>query len=134
MPLDNLSVDLDVVDGAVSLHQLSFGVAHGRISGDILLTPRANQALQAHADMHFEQLEASRLLRASGYQGNGALNGRLRVDGTGHSIAEILATADGTASLWMLEGDLSSLLVDLAGLRLGSALFSSLNGSPTTRD
>ena len=81
-------------------------------------------------------VRAGRRFRASygraGYQGNGALNGSLRMDGTGRSIAEILATADGAASLWMLEGDLSSLLVDLAGLRLGSALLSSLNGSPTT--
>jgi hypothetical protein len=33
----------------------------------------------------------------------------------------------------MLGGDLSSLLVDLAGLRLGSALLSTLSGSPTTK-
>ena len=32
----------------------------------------------------------------------------------------------------MLGGELSSLLVDLAGLRLGSALLSALEGSPTT--
>jgi uncharacterized protein involved in outer membrane biogenesis len=38
--------------------------------------------------------------------------------GTGRSIAEILGAADGAASFWMLGGDLSSLLVDLAGLRL----------------
>jgi uncharacterized protein involved in outer membrane biogenesis len=133
MPFDNLAFDLDVVDGAVALHQLSFGVGQGRITGDIWLTPLADEALQARADIHFERVDVSRLLRASGgYQGNGALNGTVHVDGTGRSIAEILASADGAASLWMLEGDLSSLLVDLAGLRLGSALLSSLNGSPTT--
>jgi uncharacterized protein involved in outer membrane biogenesis len=133
MPFDNLSVDLDVVDGAVVLHPLSFGVGEGRIAGDVWLTPRADEALQARADIHFERVDVSRLLRASGsFQGNGALNGTVRVDGTGRSIAEILASADGAASLWMLGGDLSSLLVDLAGLRLGSALLSSLTGSPTT--
>jgi uncharacterized protein involved in outer membrane biogenesis len=133
MPFDNLAVDLDVVDGAMALHPLSFGVGQGRIAGDIWLTPRADEALQARADIHFERVDVSRLLRASGsFQGNGALNGTVRVDGIGRSIAEILAKADGAASLWMLGGDLSSLLVDLAGLRLGSALLSSLKGSPTT--
>jgi uncharacterized protein involved in outer membrane biogenesis len=133
MPFDNLAVDLDVVDGAMALHPLSFGVGQGRIAGDLWLAPRADEALQARADIHFERVDVSRLLRASGsFQGNGALNGTVRVDGTGRSIAEILASADGAASLWMLGGDLSSLLVDLAGLRLGSALLSSLNGSPTT--
>src|SRR6202044_1444999 len=66
------------------------------------------------------------------YRGNGALNGLVHMEGTGHSIAEILGDADGAVSLWMLGGDLSSLLVDLAGLSLGSALVSSLNSSPTT--
>jgi AsmA family protein len=133
MPFDNLAFDLDVVDGAVALHQLSFGVGQGRITGDIWLTPRADETLRARADIHFERLDVSRLLRATGpFPGNGALNGAVRLDGTGGSIAEILASADGAASLWMLGGDLSSLLVDLAGLRLGSALLSSLNGSLTT--
>lgn len=133
MPFDNLSLNVDVVNGAVAFHQVSFGVGQGRISGDIRLTPRTDEALQAGADIHFERVDVSRLLWASGgYQGHGALNGTVRVDGTGRSIAEILASADGTASLWMLDGDLSSLLVDLAGLRLGSALLSSLKGSPTT--
>jgi AsmA family protein len=133
MPFDNLAFDLDVVDGGVALHQLSAAVGQGRITGDIWLTPRADETLLARADIHFERLDVSHLLRASGrFKGNGALNGAVRLDGTGGSIAEILASADGAASLWMLGGDLSSLLVDLAGLRLGSALLSSLNGSPTT--
>ena len=54
----------------------------------------ADEALQARADIHFERVDVSRLLRASGsFQGNGALNGTVRVDGTGRSIAEILASA-----------------------------------------
>ena len=43
-------------------------------------------------------------------------------------MAEILGGADGAASLWLAGGELSKLLVDLAGLRLGSALLSSLGG------
>jgi hypothetical protein len=48
-------------------------------------------------------------------------------------VAEILGGADGAASFWMAGGDLSKLLVDLAGLRLGSALLSSLGGTPRAR-
>jgi len=72
------------------------------------------------------------MLASGGSRGSGALNGAMHLAGTGRSIAEILAGADGAASFWMLGGDLSSLLVDLAGLRLGSALVSALAGSPTT--
>ena len=133
MPLDNLAVGIDIADGAMTLHQLSVGIGPGRISGDIRLMPRADETLQTRADLQFERVDVSRLVRASGgSQGNGALNGAVHLAGTGRSIAEILGAADGAASFWMLGGDLSSLLVDLAGLRLGSALLSALEGSPTT--
>ncbi|HYZ21970.1 MAG TPA: AsmA family protein [Rhodopila sp.] len=133
MPLDNLAFGMDVVDGSATIHQLSVGVGQGRIAGDIRLTPQTNDALQARADISFERVDVGRLLWASGgYQGSGALNGVVRVQGSGRSLADIAAGANGAVSLWMQGGDLSSLLVDLAGLRLGSALFSSLVGSRTT--
>jgi len=31
MPLDNLAVGIDIVDGAMTLHQLSIGIGPGRI-------------------------------------------------------------------------------------------------------
>jgi AsmA family protein len=133
MPLDNLAFSMDVVDGSAAIHQLSFGVRKGRIAGDIRLTPQANDALGARADITFERVDVGRLLWASGgYQGSGALNGIVRVEGSGRSLADIAAGADGAVLLWMQGGDVSSLLVDLAGLRLGSAVFSSLAGSRTT--
>jgi len=134
MPLDNLVLNLDIADGVVTLHPLRFGIGQGRLSGNILLTPQNAGVLQARADFQFERVDVARLLWTSGgYRGNGALNGFAHMEGTGHSIAEILGGADGGASLWMMGGNLSSLLVDLAGLRLGSALVSSLNSSPTTK-
>jgi uncharacterized protein involved in outer membrane biogenesis len=133
IPFDNLSFGMDLVDGGVALHQLSFGIGQGRLLGDFWLTPRTNETLQARANVRFERVDVARLMSASGgYRGSGALNGNIRMQGAGRSVAEILAGADGTASLWMQGGDLSSLLVDLAGLRLGSALLSSIAGSPTT--
>ena len=104
MPLDSLAVDVDMVDGAVTLHQLSIGIGQGRISGDTWLMPRVDETLLTRADLHFERLDVSRLLRASGrFKGNGALNGALRLAGVGRSLAEILGGADGAASLGCLE-------------------------------
>jgi AsmA family protein len=131
--LDNFAVGVDIVDGAMTFHQLNIGIGQGRISGDIQLTPRADETVQTRADLQIERVDVSRLMLATGgSRGSGALNGAVQLAGKGRSIAEILASADGAASVWMLGGDLSSLLVDLAGLRLGSALLSALEGSPTT--
>jgi AsmA family protein len=134
MPFDNLSFGMDLVNGELALHQLNFGIGQGRLSGDLWLTPRTKEALQARSNIQFERVDVGRLLWASGgYRGHGTLNGTIRMQGIGRSVAEILAGADGTVLLWMRDGELSSLLVDLAGLRLGSALLSSLAGSPTTK-
>jgi hypothetical protein len=129
MPLDDLTLRMDVVDGAVALRPLTFGVGRGRMSVEASLTPEAEGAVKARAEVRFERLDVARLMHASGgYQGAGVLNGTARLEGTGRSVAGILGGADGAASLWMAGGDLSKLLVDLAGLRLGSALLSSLGG------
>ena len=129
MPLDDLTPRMEVVDGAVALRPLAFGVGRGRMSVEASLAPQAEGAVKARAEVRFERLDVSRLMQASGgHRGEGALNGTARLEGTGRSMAGILGGADGAASLRMAGGDLSKLLVDLAGLRLGSALLSSLGG------
>ena len=134
MPLDDLVIHLDVVNGSVALRPISFAVGQGRIFGDISLKPQTQDVVAAGAELRFERLDVSRLMRASrSYQGAGALSGTARIEGNGRSVAAILGSGDGALSLWMAGGDLSTLLVDLAGLRLGSALISALGGSSRSR-
>jgi AsmA family protein len=134
MPLDDLTLRMDVVDGALALRPLSFGVGAGRIVGDILVTPAADEAVETRAEVRFERLDLARLMQATGrHQGTGALSGMARVEGTGRSIADILGHGDGALALSMTDGTLSKLLVDLTGLRLGSALLTSLGGEARTR-
>ena len=133
MPLDDLTFRMDLRDGTVALRPLSFGVGAGRIAADVLLTPGEGDVVQAKAEVRFERLDFARLMHATGtYKGAGALSGTARVEGTGRSIADILGHGDGALILSMTGGDLSKLLVDLAGLRLGSALLGSLGGEART--
>ena len=84
MPFDNLMLGMNVMNGVVAVHQLSFGIGPGRLSGDIRLTPRTDEALVAHANVRFERMDVARLLWASGgYQGNGALNGTVPIGDRG---------------------------------------------------
>ncbi|MBL6459216.1 AsmA family protein [Belnapia sp. T6] len=133
MPLDNLTLRMDLVDGVVALRPLSFRVGAGRIAADVLLTPGESNTVQAKAEVRFERLDLARLMQATGtYQGEGALSGTARVEGAGRSVADILGHGDGALLLSMAGGDLSRLLVNLAGLRLGSALLGSLGGEART--
>jgi AsmA family protein len=56
MPLDDLTLRMDVVDGTVALRPLSFGVGAGRIVSNVLLTPAADEAVQTQVEVRFERL------------------------------------------------------------------------------
>ena len=126
MPLDNVAVALDIVNGVVSVRPFSFGVGDGRIEGDVRLQPVGDQG-RAQAEVNFQDVSLSSLMSAThAFQGFGALSGSARIDGTGASVAGIVDDGHGEIVLGMAGGNLSSLLVDLSGLEFGNAVLSAL--------
>jgi len=131
IPLDDVAADLTIRDGRIKGHPVSFGVGKGRISADFDLSPRSDKAVVAKVDVDFRQVDVSRLLSAThAFGGAGTIGGRAVIDGTGNSIAQIMAHGTGDLKLFMTGGDLSALLVGLAGLDFGNSLLSAL-GIPT---
>ncbi len=131
MPLDDVAADITIRDGSIKGHPVSFGVGKGRISANFDLTPRSDKAVIVKADVEFQQVDVSRLLSSTHtFGGAGTIGGRAVIDGTGDSIAQIMARGTGEVKLFMTGGDLSALLVDLAGLDFGNSLLSAL-GIPT---
>ena len=126
-PLDNMQADMDIVNGDVHLHPLSFGIGRGAISGDISLAETNNQ-LHAKATIDFQRVDVDKLLTATGVaRGAGAIGGQAVIDGTGRSVAEILGRGNGQLKLYMGRGgNLSALLVDLSGLQFGNAFLSAI--------
>lgn len=134
MPFDNLALRTDLVDGVIAVQPVSFGVGQGRITGNVSIAPQGEGALRALTNIRLDRVDVSRLLRTTGAsQGAGALSGAAHLESTGQSVADILGNANGAASLWMTGGDVNAVFVDLAGLRLGSALLAALGGQPKTR-
>ncbi len=127
MPLDNVIVALDINDGAVTLHPLSFGVGTGSIKGNITLTPQARKQIHAKADIEVQRADVGRMMAATHvFGGAGTISGTGQIDTTGNSLAAMLGNGNGGVRLGMAGGDLSSLLVDLSGLEFGNALLSAL--------
>jgi len=126
-PLDNMRADLDIENGAVSLAPLSFGIGKGQIVSDVKLS-ESGQGVHAKVTIDFQRVDVDKLVAATGAgRGAGAIGGRAVIDGTGRSMAEILAHGNGELKLYMGSGgDLSALLVDLSGLEFGNALLSAL--------
>ena len=127
-PLDNMQANLDIVNGAVQLHPLSFGIGQGTISGDIALNQVASSEVHMKAVINFNRVDFGKLVNATGVaQGAGTIGGRAVIDGTGRSMAEILGKGNGELKLFMGRGgNLSAILVDLSGLQFGNALLSAL--------
>jgi AsmA family protein len=123
-PIDTLDVTLELRDGVVTLKPLRGGVGRGAIIVTGTLTPNDQGMVRAVADITIQRMDIGRLLQALGGAGGGALDGRGRIDSVGRSTAELLARGNGALGLRMVGGDLRAVTVDLAGLRLGNAIFS----------
>jgi uncharacterized protein involved in outer membrane biogenesis len=127
-PFDKLLVDLDVVNGRITLHPLDVTVAQGGIISNIDLTPRPDGIVHADANINFHKLDLSRLLLAThAFHGRGIIGGEAKIDTNGNSLAAMMGHGDGEVKLALISGgNLSALLVDLAGLEFGNAVLSAL--------
>jgi uncharacterized protein involved in outer membrane biogenesis len=123
-PFDNLDATMELIDGVLTLRPLRGGVGSGAVIVTGTLTPRADGQLHAVADVELRQLDIGRIMRTLGGRGGGALSGRAQIDSVGRSTAQLLARGNGRLTLNTSGGSLSAFTMDLAGLRLGNAIFS----------
>jgi AsmA family protein len=127
MPLDDLTVALDVVEGHVVVHPISFAVGKGHLLANIDLTPESGTNVHAKADLRMQNLDVSRMMAATHtFEGAGSVSGVGAIDATGNSLASLMANGNGEVKMAMAGGDLSAVLVDLTGLHFGNALLSAM--------
>jgi hypothetical protein len=127
MPLDDLTIVMDVVGGRITVHPMSFGVGKGRLLANADVTPESDKTLHAKVDLHLQNLDVSRMMAATHmFQGAGTISGVGAIDATGNSVASLVANGNGEIKMAMAGGDLSAVLVDLTGLHFGNALLSAM--------
>lgn len=126
-PLDNVVINLSIKNGRITAHPVSFAVGGGTIAIYLDLDPIDN-ILHTDAHVHFRRIPLARLMSATrAFAGDGTIGGSADVTGTGNSMAAILGHGNGGLQLFMNQGgDVSALLVDLAGLQVGDAALSAL--------
>lgn len=126
MPFDTLRAEVDIVDGVVSLHPVSFGIGQGQLTATGTLTPQEGGGLHATIEVELRRADLARLLGAAGAGGAGTLGGVARLEGSGKSLSEILGRGNSEATVVTVGGNISSFLADLSGLQFGKALLSAL--------
>jgi uncharacterized protein involved in outer membrane biogenesis len=125
-PIDNLSADLSVENGQIRLHPLSFAVGTGQIALNLQLDAQG-PLVHLVGDADFRKVDVSRLMKSTKvFEGAGTIGGQVRIDTTGNSLAAMLGQGNGDVKLFMTGGDISALLVDLAGLDFGNSVLSLL--------
>lgn len=118
LPLDDLETHLRLDNGVLALQPLNFGVAGGNLRSEITLDARAPK-IKTSADVTARGFLLQRLFpNVKLAEGQGTLGGRMRLQTSGNSIAEMAAAADGNLGLAMRRGEISELLVGLASLNV----------------
>ncbi|MEO8938221.1 MAG: AsmA family protein [Burkholderiaceae bacterium] len=119
IPFDNLEIHATMKDRVLAFTPLSFGFADGKMGGNFRFDGSASP-MHATVDARFVDLSLARLtpkVTDTAKASLGRLNGDVKLEGRGNSIAAIMASADGTAQIAMGRGESSSLLLELIGLQ-----------------
>src|SRR5690606_7858927 len=122
-PLDNIDAHLLLEAGVQRLEPLDFGVASGNVRSSIRLDAR-NPTIATNAQVALRGLDLARLMPDSALaeQTIGRIGGDISLSGSGNSVAKMLATSSGDVALGMGNGQVSNLLLELAGLDIAEAL------------
>lgn len=123
LPLDDMDAHLKLDAGLLRLEPLNFGVAGGDIRSNIRMDAR-KQTIQTRAQVALRGLELGKLFPDAQLTRGavGRIGGDIAITGTGNSVAAILGSADGDVALGMGRGQISNLLMELAGLDIAEAL------------
>jgi len=123
LPLDDMDAHLLLDAGLLRMEPLNFGVAGGDIRSTIRMDARESP-IRTRADIAARGLNLQRLLPQveAAKDAIGRVGGDVRIAGTGNSIALMLGSADGDAAIGMGRGQISNLLMELAGLDIAEAL------------
>ncbi len=125
-PLDNIVAHLKVEDDQLSFQPLSFAVGAGSIVLNIKLDGRQDP-VHTVADIDFRKVDLHRIMQSTKlFEGAGTIGGNAKLDTRGNSLSKMLGNGDGELKLAMSGGDMSALLLDLAGLDFGNGVLSAL--------
>lgn len=126
VPFDTIMFNLGIEDGRIKLTPLSLSVGAGQFTLTADLAP-AGKEFKTNAKLEVRHVDVGRLLAATHLvKGAGSLNGNASLVSTGDSMATLLGRGNGSLQVGLEGGNLSALLVDIAGLEIGNAILSAL--------
>jgi uncharacterized protein involved in outer membrane biogenesis len=123
LPLESLRVSLRLNDSVLKLAPFDFGFAGGTIASNIVLDAR-DPILKTEAKVDFRGIRVDRLVpdKKQIAQGAGLVGASIQLSGSGNSIADAAAKANGRIAATVSNGRVSNLLDAASGLNGGKIL------------
>lgn len=134
LPIDNLSTHLIMKDAVLTLDPLKFGVAGGTVGSNIRLdgskTPMKGGFNLGARHLKLKELFPTFEPMQTSF---GELNGDASLTAVGNSPAALLGSSNGEVKLLINDGAISSSLLELAGLNVGSYAVNKLFGDEVVK-
>lgn len=125
LPVSNIALTLKLDDRLLTLSPLSFEVARGHVQSDIIINARRSPVFTDY-DIRLSPTPMGRLLAGFGVEESGTtgvLKARIKMTGSGDSVARSLANSNGRIAVIMPKGSLWARNVQLSELDLGTFFY-----------
>jgi uncharacterized protein involved in outer membrane biogenesis len=124
-------IGVDLHDGVLNLHPVSFNLTHGTLSGTARIDARKNVP-DVNMDM---ALNNARLEQFFSLDGDaplaGTIEARAKLHGAGLSVRDAVATSDGNLAIAIPNGEMRKAFAELLGINVASGLGLLLSGDET---
>lgn len=122
-PLTDVSLKLDITDGVLKLEPLHVKLAGG--DAVAFVTVDSNVAdVSTAVDLRLRDISMAEIATAIAGENDtkGRMTGRVELHAIGNTVRDALSNANGQSGLVLQQGQISHLIVELAGLDVGQAL------------
>ena len=128
LALDDVKLNILLKDGNLEIKPFKFSIGGGKADVRFALRTQVKPAALA-ANLNIDQLEIGPMLDKLGYQRSveGNLDASLNLDGSGDSIAALMAGLNGNIRIAMIDGRAASEYLELLEKYLGSGILNMLN-------
>lgn len=133
-PFESLDTRFKLDEGLLRIDPATAGIAGGTMSGHIILDGRKDVP-RVETDIMLRRLSLKQFFGESRFEelSSGRFGGRIRIEGSGRSLAEVFGNADGRISAMMAGGQVSLMLIEAAGLDVAEFTMRLLGKDKTTR-
>jgi len=116
-PLERVHTGVNLRNGVLKLDPLNLGIAGGSVAGRLHIDSHVNPAV-VEVHLNAKSLELSKMFRDEQLTKTsfGKVSGDIDLKGRGNTTAQMLGSASGNFALLMGQGQISNLLMEIAGL------------------